>query len=245
MKFMQNGPNTFFGIWHITRRWHLAKIWTCTRRNWGYPRGSFISSPSLISRRLIFRTCTAPLHCENLFVGKREMGNSFHLAEFCRFGFLFFSSLFYWLSLSHFCEMWMRHWLVHFRNTFWLLALDMSRERHFNSIVWLLKFMPWISIHFKYFVDFKTMKKKKKMNIVVLFLFQCEKEENNNKRRNRLINQYWYAHHMWRAVILAFSSSVIADYCFGCYCRFPRYFCWKKKKVPRSVQNSMKCEKVV
>ena len=70
MKFMQNGPNTFFGIWHITRRWHLAKIWTCTRRNWGYPRGSYISSPSLISRRLIFRTCTAPLHCENLLLAK-------------------------------------------------------------------------------------------------------------------------------------------------------------------------------
>ena len=46
----------FFGIWHIIRRWHLAKIWTC-KRNWGYPPGSYISPPSLISRRLIFRTC--------------------------------------------------------------------------------------------------------------------------------------------------------------------------------------------
>ena len=94
MKFMQNGPNTFFGIWHITRRWHLAKIWTCTRRNWGYPRGSYISSPSLISRRLIFRT--APLHCENLLLAKGKweiLFTSQSLSVWIFFSFLLAESL--------------------------------------------------------------------------------------------------------------------------------------------------------
>lgn len=34
---------------------------------------------------------------------------------------------------------------------------------------------------------------------------------------------------MWRAVVF------LCCYCFGCYCQFPWYFCWKKEKIPRSV----------
>ena len=87
-------PTLFFGIWHITRRWHFAKIWTCTRRNWGYPRGSYISSPSLISRRLIFRT--APLHCENLLLAKGKweiLFTSQSLSVWIFFSFLLAESL--------------------------------------------------------------------------------------------------------------------------------------------------------
>ena len=52
-----------------------------------------------------------------IFCWQKGNGKFFSPRRVCRFGF---SSLFYWLSLSHLCEMWMRHWLVHFRHKHFL-----------------------------------------------------------------------------------------------------------------------------
>ena len=34
---------------------------------------------------------------------------------------------------------------------------------------------------------------------------------------------------------LLYSRVFLCCYCFGCYCQFPWYFCWKKEQIPRSV----------
>ena len=34
---------------------------------------------------------------------------------------------------------------------------------------------------------------------------------------------------------VCYSRVFLCCYCFGCYCQFPWYFCWKKEKIPRSV----------
>ena len=96
----------FFGIWHIIRRWHLAKIWTC-KRNWGYPPGSYISPPSLISRRLIFRTCPQRHSTVKIFCWQKGKWEILFTSQSLSIwiSFFFFFSFISWVShISVKCE---------------------------------------------------------------------------------------------------------------------------------------------
>jgi hypothetical protein len=90
MKFMQNGPNTFF--WHLT---HHSSLALC--KDMDMHTEELRISPWIL-HIVTFSHLTSPYlpHMHSAtplwksFVGKREMGNSFHLAEFVGLDFLLF-----------------------------------------------------------------------------------------------------------------------------------------------------------
>lgn len=86
-------------FWHLTHHSSLAlgtEMDMHTEELRISPWILYISSPSLISRRLIFRTCTAPLHCENLLLAKGKweiLFTSQSLSVWIFFSFLLAESL--------------------------------------------------------------------------------------------------------------------------------------------------------